>query len=315
MDLTCLSENIELMYDTIDFTLWQSDVPNIDFLEEVSLLLPEERKTVGTRDKKGEFVSGYYRTYFVEITRCYLRVCRSSLCKFKYGDNFHTLSLPDVKSCIEEIGQYFNLPFHLARVTRIDIAFNLRLTYPVRDYLSCFVSFAKKERLSFDHGVYFKSLNETLSFYDKNKETKTENESENLLRYECRILKPKKVVGEVFAYMLYEPVFWNKLLDRWLDRYLNVEKRFPFKYDLTSIKKKTDLCELGLQVLYDQKKSIFEDIKTLRDQRKLTKNQAQNLSRTIHLAIAKGKEGRKCDLIEELDNAIWLVYDQYKIEL
>ena len=124
------------MYDNTDLNLKKESAPGIDFLETIPNYLTKITNKGNTNF--GYYLNGYLDTLKVKVTENRVTVHDSSICKYYLGDNFKTLSKGDYKRAIEKISDNLHLPFHLADVTRIDLAQNLIMQHEESLYYSLF---------------------------------------------------------------------------------------------------------------------------------------------------------------------------------
>lgn len=225
----CIDENkyCHVLYDTIDFVLYQVDVPEIDLLAEISLFIEDRREV----NNDGHcYVTGKYAGFHVYIDRTKLKIC-GSLCKHQYGVNMHDFPLWDVKKAIEKIGEDLHIPIGMAVVQRIDLAVDIEFSKSPAIYFSQMLGLSKFEKTIFPASVSFKTGTKELLFYDKGIEQGISDV--NIGRYEFRIKKPKKFFKlKIVASMLYDPKFWNALLEESFSYYSKIKKeRTPFPID------------------------------------------------------------------------------------
>lgn len=209
-----------MLYDTVDFVLNQKDVPEIDLLAEVSPYLMDRSDCIGNDGLP--YVRGKYKGYNVYVNTHILKINACSLCKYYYGTNMHDFPLEDVRKAIEGIGEDLNIPMDKVTVTRMDSAMDLELQRSPIEYFNRMLDLPYFRRLSYPTGITFQTAEKELSFYDKGKEQGSNNK--NIARCEFRIKKVRKCFGKsVTASMLYDPSFWNDLLDRFLSCYSKVK--------------------------------------------------------------------------------------------
>lgn len=209
-----------MLYDTVDFVLNQKDVPEIDLLAEVSPYLMDRSDCIGNDGLP--YVRGKYKGYNVYVNTHILKINACSLCKYYYGTNMHDFPLEDVRKAIERIGEDLNIPMDKVTVTRMDSAMDLELQRSPIEYFNRMLDLPYFRRLSYPTGITFQTAEKELLFYDKGKEQGSNNK--NIARCEFRIKKVRKCFGKsVTASMLYDPSFWNDLLDRFLSCYSKVK--------------------------------------------------------------------------------------------
>lgn len=168
------------------------------------------------------YVRGKYKGYNVYVNTHTLKINACSLCKYYYGINMHDFPLEDVRKAIERIGEDLNIPMDKVTVTRLDLAMDLELQRSPIEYFNRMLDLPYFRCHSYSTGITFQTAEKELLFYDKGKEQGSNNK--NIARCEFRIKKVRKYFGRsVTASMLYDPSFWNDLLDRFLSCYSKVK--------------------------------------------------------------------------------------------
>lgn len=81
------TEHYHALYDTTDFVLYQTDVPDKDLLSEVSPYLANRRDCTG--EDGFSYVYGEYKGYKVYVNTRLLKINACSLCRYYYGTNMH----------------------------------------------------------------------------------------------------------------------------------------------------------------------------------------------------------------------------------
>lgn len=188
-----------------------------------------------------------------------------SLTKFYFGDNVHTLSRLQIKEAIEMLSDSFHLDIQKAKVTRLDIGFNLNVDNRVREYLSLLglcANLIRSENISKDElTVYYRSYakranrSKELCFYDKVMEAKLPI-SDNLFRYELRFLKrlPQQLgVPEILGKTLLNDNFYTHLVNLWTENYFDIEKKKFIKLEnMDNITKPNEAFNALVALLYSQ---------------------------------------------------------------
>lgn len=258
------TEHYHALYDTTDFVLYQTDVPDKDLLSEVSPYLANRRDCTG--EDGFSYVYGEYKGYKVYVNTRLLKINACSLCRYYYGTNMHDFPLEDVRKAIERIGKDLSIPMGKAIVTRLDLAVDLGLQRSPITYFNQMLDLPRFERHSHPTGVSFLTKEKEVVFYDKGEEQGSNNE--NIARCEFRIKKVKRCFGKsVTASMLYDPSFWNDLLDRFLSCYskIRVSKESLPLYRIDGIKSMQDcaLCDWvgrkGFDLLRSELKARMRD--------------------------------------------------------
>lgn len=288
------------LYDTIDFVLYQEDVPEIDLLSEISLYLTDRRESV---DKDGfSFVYGEYKGYKVYINRHQMKINRCSLCRYYYGTNMHDFPLEDVRKAIERIGKDLHIPVDKLVVTRLDLAIDISLQRsPVR-YFNRMLCLSHFELHSHPTGVSFLTKDKELVFYDKGVQQKSKIR-ENIARCEFRIKKVKKYFERpVTASMLYDAKFWNDLLDGFLSYYSKIKiERKPLPFDkINGVKSMLD-CVLCDWIESHGIEKLISDLKSLKHDGGLTQRNYKSIIEKIKKTCTSLPRERFCSDMEEFD--------------
>ena len=158
-------------------------------------------------------------------------IVEGSLTKWFLGNNYERfLLLWEIRSAIRSLGSALGVPIEKAKVSRIDIAFNFRVSYVPWLYLTKLLYFDSYHRSNIEkETLYFDKYDCQLVFYDKMNELKScgakETENLNLLRYEFRFKKVTKLFGEVRGSCLYDSDFCLLLLEKWYRCYMDIDKQ------------------------------------------------------------------------------------------
>ena len=217
-------------------------------------------------NETGEILShtGNYRNMKMNIHKSGISIV-GSLTKFYLGNNVQTLSRLQIKEAIEMLSDSFHLDMQRAKVTRLDIGFNLIVGNPVREYLSflgLYSNLIRLENISKEElSVYYRSnakranRSKELNFYDKVMEAKLAI-PDNLLRYELRFFKrlPQQLgTPEILGKTLLNDNFYTHLVNLWAENYYNIEKKGTIKLEnMDNIKKPTQAFNALFALLYSQ---------------------------------------------------------------
>ena len=306
------------MFDTINCWLTQGDLPGrVDFLGELPGHLTDvaetERRSTGER-----WLSGKLGNLTIRANPYSVFVGGGSLCKWYLGDNFQILGLSDTRRAVEALGDSLHLPIWLAKVTRMDVAANLIMSYPVGVYLDHLGDLGRAKRLQQPDSVYYQQAAKQMVFYDKIKEEKAHHEpipelyaGVNVLRYERRATKRiTKVlkVPEVRASMLYDRDFYNKMIAQWADDYKAIQKITYNSVDFKMIQTKKDLYNWGLSGRSQSIGGQAEMLRQIAEARRrgdLTAKQAYDMRAAVKQACkADGVLVEESDAIQELDRKV-----------
>ena len=302
------------MYDTIDSTVYKDDCPNIDFIKTIPNQLTNV-KSYGV-NQFGEYVSGYLDNLKVSISEQKVKVYDSSLCKYYLGDNFKTLSKGDTKRAIEKISDCLQLPFHLANVTRIDFSQNLIMKYDEKVYYPYLGEAQYYNRLEQNNGLYYNNSKRQLLFYGKEYEQKIKKQTvpelyknRNVLRFEMRFrkrLREQLKYPTITTGLLSDEIFYSKLVERWRDEYLSIQKISTKITQMKPTKSKKKLIEnLALISILDiGQPHVLNKIKEWQMSGKISKKQAYDMRSSIKKISRTPIDDEGNDLINEMDKKI-----------
>lgn len=305
------------MYDNIDLGLLQNDVLTTDFLSETINYFD----VTGEHNFNGEYViSGRLNDSFsITVSERNIKIKDASLCKWFLGNNFETLQRKDVQHAIQKLSDTLHLPIDKAKVTRIDVAQNFILKYPVQVYYNHLgeMAYCKRvpvidERNKTEGLYYFQNNNRGLSlFYNKVKEQKNKRqpipelyEHQNVLRYEQRhknSLSKTFNVEYVTASMLYDESFYKTVINMWGANYKAIKKilnrnKLNFKdMDITTKKELYDIALLEYIHNSGGELAMIEQINEMQQMGKLTRKQAFDFRKEI-------KEACKLTIGTEIEN-------------
>ncbi len=303
------------MYDTVNLRLMQSEAGEVDFLSET----PCHLANIGEHNFSGQTViTGDIDGLKVSLNRYQMKIKEGSLCKWYLGSNFQTMGRGDTQRAIEKLSDTLHLPMSKATVTRLDIAQNIITKHPPDVYFNHLGVLKHSTRLQEPSGIYYKLAGGRLCFYDKTKEQKSQREpipklyeGRNVLRYEQRYtnrianrLKAQEVTGA----MLYDEVFYMRLLNKWRDNYKAIQKINDVRLNFEVMKSKQQLYKMGVLSLIEQaggQLQMIEQINEAQRRGDLSKKQAFDLRQAVNDA-SKIREGLTVpnEAIKELDKKI-----------
>lgn len=303
------------MFDTINFKLGIGSTPKTDLVSEIPCYL-----TNISEHYYGEclYIVGSLGNLKVSVSRYQIKVKDGSLCKWYLGDNLKTLSRQDTQRAIEKLSDELHLPIDKAEITRLDIAKNFVVKYPVDVYFNHLGMLTNSKRLQQPNGLYYNLKDGQVVFYDKAKELKHSGEKihslydgVNLLRYEQRYLHklPQNLgVPIVTGAMLYDEAFYIKLADRWLLQYKEINKINDVSLNFDQMKTKQQLYKMGVLSLIEQRggeMAMYQEIAEALKKGQLSKKQAYDLRCAVSDAC-KIKDGLTIpnDAMEELNKKI-----------
>ena len=146
-----------------------------------------------------------------------------SLPKYLTGQNVKSVSLNDIRSAVDTVGESLGLPIRDSIIRRIDIGETFPVSRIVPEYLNRFGDLLRCKRYEYADrsSLLYKNSNRELIFYDKAAEVRKSNSGasipkewikNNLLRFEKRYRK----TGEKVA-ALWNSTFVWRLIDEWQD--------------------------------------------------------------------------------------------------
>lgn len=302
------------MYDTVDMFLSNKMTPNIDFMETV----PQFLTVVSNHGENnfGKYVSGYLDSLKVTITKEKVKIHNCSLCKYFYGNNFETLTIIDTKQVIEKISDCLHLPISLSEITRIDVADNLIMQYNENLYYQYLGESQYYKRLEQNNGLYFNNHKRQLVFYGKVHEQKAKRQivpisfkNSHVLRYELRFVKQLKSIfnePKITAQLLYDEIFFNKLVSRWNDEYIAIQKiniRNDFK---KTPKNKNELMNTLASIAVSDigQPFMLGKIKEWQKKNEIDKKQAYEYRKYVKELSVQQHEEIDIHLIDELSHKI-----------
>ena len=302
------------MYDNLDFDLSKTAAPGINFLQTIPQYLTKVTSN-GITDF-GEYVNGYLDSLKVKVTENRVTVKDSSTCKYYLGDNFKTLSKGDTKRAIEKISDCLHLPFHLAKITRIDLAQNFIMQYESNLYYPYLGESQYYKRLEQNNGLYYNNKKRQLLFYGKVQEQKDKRQPipelyqfRNVLRFEMRFksrLREQFNRHEITAGLLYDEVFYRDLVKRWKNEYFNIQKINSKYMSMKPTGSKKEFIEnLALFSIIEAGQSqVLNTIKQWQETGEINKKQAFDLRSYIKEIAQRPINEAGNDLINELNRKV-----------
>ena len=305
------------MFDTVNMKITRSEVAGVDFLSEIPCYLDSDSVAVHTFSD-GEVVTGALGNLKVSLNTYQVKVKDGSLCKWYLGDNFQAMGRKDTKRALEKLSDALHLPLDKASVTRLDIAQNFIVRYPIDIYFNHLGLLKNATRLVEPNGIYYNKTGLRIAFYDKNREQKNKREAvpelyegRNVLRYEQRYTQRvarQLNVLEVKGAMLYDEAFYITLLNKWRDSYKDIQKINDISLNFQAMKTKQDLYKMGVLSLIEQvggQINMIDQVAEAQKQGILTRKQAYDIRQVINDACnLKNGLTMKNEAIAELDKKV-----------
>lgn len=289
------------MYDTLNLYLSAIDVGDTHLMETIPNYL--ERPKGILEPETGAIVCycGALGNLKVSVSNMGVSIKDGSLCKWYLGDNLSTMGRGDTQKAIEKLSDTLHLPVGKSKVTRLDVAQNLMVRYPVDVYLHHLGELKSSTRLLEPNGLYYSQRMGRLAFYNKVKEVRTHHEKipelyqhGHCLRYEQRYTSrlPNQLgVPEVAASLLYDEAFYSMILQRWKDTYFAINKINDTQINISAMKTKQQLYKMGVLSLIERAGGVTQMLQQISEAQatgKITKKQAYDLRVAVNDAV-------KCD--------------------
>ena len=305
------------MIDTLNVRLRVEDNGGVDFLAET----PCHLNNIGEHNYSGDiFLTGELQGLKVSLSKSQMKIKDGSLCKWYLGDNQKTMTRKDIERAVERLSDSLHLPISKAEVTRLDLAQNLSMKYPIEVYLSHLGELRNYKRVPMVQigSLYYCHTGTSLNFYDKTKELKDKREKvddlykdKNILRYELRYTKQiaKQLnINEVKCCSLYEEGFYIDLLNRWRNSYLAIEKINDVVLNFGVMKTKRDLYILGVKALIERvggEINLLDQLSEAQKQGLCTNKQAHDLRKKIKSITQDTRDlTAKSEVVEELTEKV-----------
>ena len=310
-----ITKVVIIMYDTVNLLLPFTEVGDTSLIEEIPCYLTDVGEHNYSRDT---IITGYLNGLKVIVSQTQVKVKDGSLCKYFLGDNFQMMRRADTQQAIEKMSDELHLPMARARITRLDVAVNLIMQYPIAIYLNHLGVMRYKTRYVEPNGLSYIAKLERLLFYDKVREQRAKGEfvpemyrGRNLLRYEQRVLqrvpnvlKQQAVTGA----SLYDEQFYTFLLKRLLTNYQSIMKVNDIQLNTKTMKTVSELKRMAVVELIEKfggEVAFLNQIAEAQQRGEITAKQAHDLRKEIKKACTAGGEiVVKSDAIAELDKKL-----------
>ncbi|HAC22701.1 MAG TPA: hypothetical protein DCF91_11525 [Porphyromonadaceae bacterium] len=314
------------MYDTIELKLTKESGPGIDFLEEIPCYLTDVSEHSFSNGSIS--ITGKLKGLTVSVSPFALSIKKGSLCKWFNGDNLGTLKRKTVKEAIDKLSDCLHLPIDKAKVTRLDIAGNLKTKFKPAVYFEHFGQMKGFQRLEQPDGLYYKKERAglTICLYDKIREVKKKREDipelyskSNLLRYELRYTKGLNKafnVPELNAGMLYSEDFYIDVINRWHNFYFDIERVNNLVIntsEMDSVKELDYMGRLALIKMAGGEQKFFKQLEISKAKGELTTKQAFRIKEAVKKAIKSNTApDKQAETLSELDQKIKEIRRYYR---
>jgi len=303
------------MYCTTDLKLGIDEAPGIDLLNEVPARLT--RSSITTFQDGTVSITGYLENAKIQVTSQAVKLKDTSLCKWFLGDNFQGLSRGDTRLAVEKLSDLLLLPMDRATVTRIDVAQNFIMRHEKGIYFDHLGGLQYFNRFQQNNGLYYSNENKTLLFYEKVHEQQVKGQpipamykGRQVLRYEQRYKKRLLQCfnrPELRASLLYDPVFYTDIVNRWKSEYEKIKKINDIQIDYSMIRTKKDQANQAILFYVTQRGgelNVINEIKEAYKRGELTKKQSHDLRQQVEEACKCDSFTSSSDVILELDKKV-----------
>jgi len=303
------------MYDNIDMRLCIEEAPGVNLLNDIPARLT--RQSVTRFSDGAVSITGYLESVKVRVSAQTVKVIDSSFCKWFLGDNFQGLSRGDTRQAIEKLSDLLLLPMDRAAVTRIDVAQNFIMRHEKAVYFDHLGGLQYFNRFQQNNGLYYSNSNKTLLFYEKVHEQTIKGQpipemyqGRQVLRYEQRYKRRLLQcfnLPELRASLLYDPVFYSDIVNRWRSEYEKIKKINDIQINYNMVKTKKDQALQAILFYVTQRGGELQVVNEIREAYKkgeLTKKQAHDLRKQVEEACKAKAFTCSSDVIQELDKKV-----------
>jgi len=258
-----------------------------------------------------------YKDCFLKLTPNYLTVSLS-LSKLLLGTNQFNVTRKDAALALLKLQDILGIDISSAKVSRIDIAYNISMDQPLETYFKLLCSKDKMKRWTISNEtLYFTNKNKgmKLVFYNKTNQlsdTKQvvlpENLTKNILRYEISLTsKVIKKLGyhEITCATLIDEAFYQSLVELWYNEYktiikLSYSEATNYGNNLSEFKEYLMMAgieKIGATAVYD----IVDNHPAF----KLSPKTKYNIKRMLKKLITNRVNFNASDALDELDEKMF----------
>lgn len=218
---------------------------------------------------------------------------QGSISKYYFGNNIQTLSITQLKECVERLEDDFDIPISDLPLSRVDLADCITLTYKPKVYYNCLHSFPRMEKVILGNGIRFENKSRSLRFYDKIEERMNKRQyipeslrEKNLLRYEYRM---DERLEDYFDFKIdnitafYNSENWTKSINTWhtqFEKIIKVESSLTKVSDLTNDFKYKERNEMEFLLTKGGEGFALDEIEIMYDLKKYSCRRQVNREKT-----------------------------------
>lgn len=220
-----------------------------------------------------------------------------SLSKFYFGNNLQTLQRFEVLNAFKALASALKIEFDIlvaSRVMRLDIGLNLSTDYLPSAIIDMYTSSNRYRKDTYNdaQSVYFQQENKAIVLYDKtaehNSHRKNSKINEDIVRFEFRVKNSTGIQnifgGKIYAHQLYNPEFFERLLNILLENYnnLNLSPSAKRNISICNCKNIGDLENLKTALLVEKYGDKIEThLKQLQKKKNITRLQKQRFLQSL----------------------------------
>lgn len=304
--------SIPFMVDTIKYHFTNYN-PGTNFLNETPDYL--ENASIHRYSNEDVAITGYLGILRITVRKNTI-IIENSLCKWYLGNNVQTLTFEEIKLANELLSDLLHINILEANILRLDIGQNYILQHDPSLYFDNLGKLNRYRRLEQSNGLYYRTNNTELAFYNKLKELKVKRENipehsqdVNLLRYELRLLHNLSKIlkqNHVTAGMLSNKTFYDQLVQNYSDMYFKINKIKDINLNIGEMKGVRGMENAGVALLIDQygENAILRQIKNDFALGKISEKEKRGMLGKINHLKLNSNILIDSDIIKELDKKI-----------
>lgn len=303
------------MYDTIHAKLYIDENERLDLLAELPSKLQGfvEHKDL---DNNRTYFSAREGNLKIYINQHYLGIY-GSIAKWYLGDNLQVLTRKDTEQAFDKLSNTLQISLRGANVTRLDVANNIILKYPIDLYFEYLGNYKRTYRQLNKKTLMYISTSETLCYYDKIAQVKSKREPipelfkfSNVLRLEQRYMKtPHKALkrNSLTIEDLYNEDLYITILKRWEMAYKQINKVRDINFDFGLINNITGIKNIGLLYIVKDRGGLVELLKEIDTEYKMGKLdrwQRDKFKACFRNISNSKKHTKESELLKELNTKV-----------
>jgi len=303
------------MFDTIDLWLDRVNMSGVNPFD----ILPYLTEKTELQNERGYSCIGKCLNYAVFVYERGIRLKGSLAKSFFECGNVGTLTRRATQSAIEKISDCLHTDIRSAKVTRLDVSTIIPTKRTPREYYQFLGTKPHFERFqSTPDTLYYNNHQRQIIFYDKGIEARKRGmavheslQDANIFRYELRILNRvnKQLKADVTAQTLYNEVFYQSIVRRWHDEFIDIQKLKNRNFmidDIATLKVAKET--LFTHLLQQSGQGVIDEfVNELKAQKKFNSRSDYTKLKSDLNKMLVAKNGNKNDLMQELEIAVYNV--------